>query len=85
MKIKDMAERRLRLAPELSLSDEYLARRKTSGTLTPNTGVKGEGGSPSSMSPASSNNALSRAGTTILDIERHRKLTLEETGKDLPI
>eukprot|EP00057_Strongylocentrotus_purpuratus_P024297 XP_011678771.1 PREDICTED: pleckstrin homology-like domain family B member 1 isoform X4 [Strongylocentrotus purpuratus] len=82
MKIKDMAERRLRLAPELSLSDEYLARRKTSGTLTPNTGVKGEGGSPS-MSPASSNNALSRAGTTILDIERHRKLTLEETGEQV--
>ncbi|XP_041470735.1 pleckstrin homology-like domain family B member 1 isoform X3 [Lytechinus variegatus] len=82
-KIKEMAERRLRLAPELSLSDEFLARRKTSGTLTPNIGLKGEGGSPSSVSPASSTNALSRTGTTILDIERNRKLTLEETGEQV--
>ncbi|XP_071504556.1 pleckstrin homology-like domain family B member 1 [Diadema antillarum] len=82
-RIREMAERRLRLSPDLSLSDEYLSRRKLSGTLPPNLVPKVDGEAPPSISPASSTTTLSRNRTTILDIERNRKIALEEQGDQL--
>ncbi|XP_022100084.1 pleckstrin homology-like domain family B member 1 isoform X3 [Acanthaster planci] len=87
-KIRELAERRLRLQPEMSLSDEFLAKRKYNSLPRE---AKGEGKappsdaspSPSQVSPASSHSSLPRKGDTLGDIERHRRMTLEEKGDQL--
>ena len=79
-KIRELAERRLRLSADLSLSDEFLARRRAPGTIPAHNESRADEKSPSSVSPASSSTGLARTGTTILDIERNRKQTLVDTG-----
>ncbi|XP_071957351.1 uncharacterized protein [Antedon mediterranea] len=74
-KIRDMTERRLKLHPEMSLSDEFLARRRKNSGSPLTVGKKSNENSPHS-SPYSS----LKKGGSILDIERNRKQHLEETG-----
>ncbi|XP_038065292.1 pleckstrin homology-like domain family B member 1 [Patiria miniata] len=89
-KIRELAERRLRLQPEMSLSDEFLATRKFNSLPRNSKGggaAKGppsdSSSSPCQLSPASSHNSLPRKGDTLGDIERHRRMTLEEKGDRL--
>ncbi|XP_033126102.1 pleckstrin homology-like domain family B member 1 isoform X3 [Anneissia japonica] len=76
-KIQEMTERRLKLHPEMSLSDEFLAtRRKNSNSPRIARKMSNEN------SPHSSPYSSLRKGGTILDIERNRKQLLEETDSD---
>ncbi|XP_071806175.1 uncharacterized protein [Asterias amurensis] len=85
IKIRELAERRLRLQPEMSLSDEFLAKRKYNSLPRDLKGgpPSDSSSSPSQLSPASSHNSLPRKGGTLGDIERNRRMTLEETGDRL--
>ncbi|XP_070548171.1 pleckstrin homology-like domain family B member 1 isoform X2 [Ptychodera flava] len=76
-KIREIEERRLKLHPDVSLSDEYLARRKLSGSLSSTTSTV----SVSSKRDKVDDSSLPRkVSTTWSDIERNRKLHLEQTG-----
>ncbi|XP_077985767.1 pleckstrin homology-like domain family B member 1 isoform X2 [Glandiceps talaboti] len=73
-KIREIEERRLKLHHTVCLSDEYLKERKNSTSSCKSSSLKREKGS-------SDESSLPRkASTTWSDIERNRKLHLEQTG-----
>ncbi|XP_071842619.1 uncharacterized protein [Apostichopus japonicus] len=81
-KIKELSERRLKLHSEMSLSDEYLARRKSHELVDASPPLSQNGDSASSvhLSPAKQ---AQKGSSLLMDIERNRRQTLEATGEIL--